>query len=626
VPGYLTPTIGSTSIESGATVSTVAGLTLTSPTLTSSDSGSLSGSGTASWSSSPVNTYPAGNPYGIKTVNSQKRIVMPNVANLESMPIGSTVTFGDIYSNNGVGGAPIFQTFTTTGLYDGNGFNIAENPTDTSTSDPGGNHEFIISWTGTESAKTITADTLRFLNPNAAGSVQHQLQISSKQLRNATITGTLTAGSAVGTNGQVLQSTGTGVQWATPTSSTPAATITSLGGFYGYPGGTTYSTLNSNVAIGGRAFGGDKATPSVPANTYQNVALGYGAMGNINAQWNGNNTAIGYQSGYNLGATGANEDNTFVGMQAGQGIYGTGSRNVAIGSSSQTTNNTNSDNTSVGYSALNANDGSNNIAIGSYAATFLANGGYDNVIIGKSSYNGAGGYFNVIIGNDAANSASGGSAETTAVGTQSLQRNTGQGNSGVGTYSLSKATTGNYNTAIGFRAGIGSTTDEMNNLSLTTGSNNTFIGNLSRPSSATVSNTITLGNSSIATIRAQVTSITSLSDARDKKNIESLSIGLDFVNSLNPVKFDWDYRQPEDPMLDADGNPIIEGKVDIPDIGFIAQDLVAVEDETGIADYLQLTYRDNPDRLEATQGRLIPILVKAIQELTLKVQELEGKI
>jgi hypothetical protein len=145
--------------------------------LKSSASGALSGSGTASWSSSPVNTYPSGNPYGIKTINGQKRIIMPNVANFQNMPIGSTVNFADEYYNNGVGGAPTTNILTTTGLYDGSGFDISGDPFDTETSDPGGNHTFYISWTGTEPEHTITADDLRLLSPDAAGSVHHQLDM-----------------------------------------------------------------------------------------------------------------------------------------------------------------------------------------------------------------------------------------------------------------------------------------------------------------------------------------------------------------------------------------------------------------------------------------------------------------
>ena len=68
------------------------------------------------------------------------------------------------------------------------------------------------------------------------------------------------------------------------------------------------------------------------------------------------------------------------------------------------------------------------------------------------------------------------------------------------------------------------------------------------------------------------------------------------------------------------------GKIDVPDTGFIAQDLVQLEDETGIADYLKLTFRDNPDKLEASYGRLVPVLVKAIQDLSAKVNEIEEKL
>ena len=45
------------------------------------------------------------------------------------------------------------------------------------------------------------------------------------------------------------------------------------------------------------------------------------------------------------------------------------------------------------------------------------------------------------------------------------------------------------------------------------------------------SNEITLGDSNIATLRCQVTSITALSDQRDKTAIEDLDLGLKFVNS-----------------------------------------------------------------------------------------------
>jgi hypothetical protein len=41
---------------------------------------------------------------------------------------------------------------------------------------------------------------------------------------------------------------------------------------------------------------------------------------------------------------------------------------------------------------------------------------------------------------------------------------------------------------------------------------------------------------------------------------------------------------------------------------------------------LRLTLRDNPDRLEATPGRLLPIMIKAIQELSAENAELKARL
>lgn len=197
-----------------------------------------------------------------------------------------------------------------------------------------------------------------------------------------------------------------------------------------------------------------------------------------------------------------------------------------------------------------------------------------------------------------------------AVGISALYATNGTENVGVGNSALSGVTSGGQNTAIGANCGYNTTT----------GSNNTSLGNGALPSTAGTSNSITLGNASVTVLRCQQTSITSLSDQRDKKNIEPLEVGLDFINTLKPVSFDWNMR----PKLDDQGNVISTGKVDMPDVGFIAQDLIAAEDAVGLADHLQLSYRENPEALEASQGRLIPILVKAIQDLSAKVAILEA--
>jgi hypothetical protein len=161
-------------------------------------------------------------------------------------------------------------------------------------------------------------------------------------------------------------------------------------------------------------------------------------------------------------------------------------------------------------------------------------------------------------------------------------------------------------------AGANTALGELSLSTTTTGTNNLGLGYNALASSASASNQIVLGNSSVTVIRAQVTSITSLSDQRDKRFIEDIPVGLAFVNSLRPVKFEWNTR---------DG-----AKVGVPDMGFIAQDLAASEDANGNHDWLQLTYRDNPEKLEASYGRLVPVLVKAIQELAERVADLESDL
>lgn len=241
--------------------------------------------------------------------------------------------------------------------------------------------------------------------------------------------------------------------------------------------------------------------------------------------------------------------------------------------------------TAFGRDAMAASTTANNAAFGAYALA-------SNTI----------GYQNTAIGNNSMQD----SIQTqgnTALGYQAGRFMQGNFNVAVGSEALfyqSSQHTAAQNTAIGANAGN----------QLLSGSNNIIIGYNAQASSDSSSNTVTLGNSSITTLRCQVTSITALSDARDKKNIKSLDLGLDFINKLNPVKFDWNMR---------DG-----GKVDVPDTGFIAQELVEIEDESGIAEYLKLTFRENPDKLEASYGRLIPVLVKAIQDLSKEVDKLKG--
>ena len=306
-----------------------------------------------------------------------------------------------------------------------------------------------------------------------------------------------------------------------------------------------------------------------------------------------------------------------------------------------------STNTAVGASALASNTtGSLNSALGSFALGANTTGQYNNAVGQDALRANTTGSFNTGVGNNALGANTTGSTSN-ALGLFALGANTtGGNNNAFGADALRFNTTGTYNTAMGQNAlatnttasevtafgsyALSTSTGVLNTAigaaagsNITTGTNNTCVGYSSLASSATVSNTITLGNSSIGTLRCQVTSITSLSDERDKKDIAPLEHGLDFVKQLKPVSFEWNAR-PEI-RIDHEGNEIeTQGKVGIADIGFIAQDIVALEDSLGAADSLQLSFRDNPEKLEVTQGRLIPILVKAIQDLTAKVEALEA--
>jgi hypothetical protein len=207
---------------------------------------------------------------------------------------------------------------------------------------------------------------------------------------------------------------------------------------------------------------------------------------------------------------------------------------------------------------------------------------------------------------------------TIGIGTGALQISTGINNVAVGRSSLNVLTTGGGNTGVGGSSlqsctgadntGVGQNAGYTH----TSGSNNVFLGHAAVGSTPTASNEITLGNSANNVIRAAVTSITSLSDARDKKNIEELPVGLSFIEKLNPVKFVWDDRNED-------------GRHDVKDFGFIAQELKSVQEEEGVADILKLVYEENPEKLEASYGKLIPILVKAIQELSEEVKQLKNK-
>jgi trimeric autotransporter adhesin len=293
-----------------------------------------------------------------------------------------------------------------------------------------------------------------------------------------------------------------------------------------------------------------------------------------------NNLYFGYNSG-NYSLTNASNGNVAVGSATLNGLT-TGKENTAIGNSALHSTTTGNYNSSLGSYTLEPNTtGTFNSAFG-YASLRSNQTGNNNTAGGVSSlYNNTLGFNNTAFGFEALKTNTEG-FHNTALGYQSLLNNTG-----------------NYNTALGFNAGS----------NVTTGSNLTLIGIDANPSSPTTTDEVTIGNIFVQTLRCNTTTITSLSDARDKKNIKDLSLGLEFLMKIHPREFNWDKRE-----WYSDGKSDGTKMQDLPTAGFIAQELDKAQTDAE-AEWLKLVLKENPDRIEASSGNLFPIVVKAVQDL-----------
>lgn len=263
----------------------------------------------------------------------------------------------------------------------------------------------------------------------------------------------------------------------------------------------------------------------------------------------------------------------------------TGRYNVAIGNAPLFNNTTGCHNIAIGRCSMRFNTiGCRNIALGIYSLEKNTTGTH-----------------NVAIGADAMrNSCTG--TNNVAIGYLSLAFGKGSCNVSIGNRAFFNMTTGSKNTAIGHCAGK----DTRTNVNVTT------IGYNAQPSAYGANNEITLGDAYISTIRANTTSISSLSDGRDKTNVNNLVLGSYFLKELRPVSFDWDRR---------DGS--MKGEKDI---GFIAQEVDELQKKYNVEDLLKMVLKTNPDRLEVSPGKLIPVLVKSIQDLINKIKKLEQRV
>ena len=384
---------------------------------------------------------------------------------------------------------------------------------------------------------------------------------------------------------------------------------------------TENTTADNNVAIGLFAMN-NNSTGTL------NVAVGKGSLdANTTAD---NNVAIGVES---LGANTTGAANVAIGSNAlennttaadnvsigaaSMGNNTTGANNVAVGRNALNANTTADDNTAVGYDSLTANTtGSNNVALGHSA--LKANTTADsNVAIGRNA---------LLV------STTGGS--NVAIGSQAGDALTDASNSVfVGANAGGAVTTGSTNICIGISSGD----------TLTTGNTNILIGNTARPSASGGVNQITIGTvvtnvgdnnftfgnqGTDSNIEFGATSITAPSDIRLKEDIQDETIGLDFLNDLRPVTFIWKKEKDIPTEMKAykenSEERTMNGKYNH---GFIAQEVKATIEKHGLKEGFDMWQADEADgRQRVAPSAAVPLMIKAIQELSAKVDELQQQL
>ena len=243
--------------------------------------------------------------------------------------------------------------------------------------------------------------------------------------------------------------------------------------------------------------------------------------------------------------------------------------NTAIGQSALVNNTTGARNTALGREAmLNNTTGIDNTALGRQALRDNTEG-IDNTALGRT----------VMLNNTTGIS-------NTAVGLSAMVFNTtGNNNTAVGRDAMRENTTGNNNIAVGFGAGRSTSPFTI----------------------TTQDNRIVMGNDSHTDAYIRI-AWTVTSDARDKTELAPIPHGLDFINGLSPTEYQFKAGGRDG---EADGRRRY---------GFLAQDVLALEgDNPVIAD------AEDSENLKLHESYLVPVLVKAVQELSARVAELEGK-
>jgi hypothetical protein len=362
---------------------------------------------------------------------------------------------------------------------------------------------------------------------------------------------------------------------------------------------------------------------------FGNVALGVTAL-RVNTTGAGN-TALGHEA---LFSNTDGNGNVGVGCQALYAQYGGADFNTAVGYRAGFQNTVGRHITAIGYQALySSNYGHNgNTAVGSNAL-YSTREGQGNVGLGNYAlYSNTIGNDNIALGFWALYN-NGAGNNNTAVGGGSLTNNTnGYDNTAVGNHSQSATTTGWGNTALGKQA-LSVNQSGHNNTALGWGAD-VYYDNLQNSTAVgawtTVyaDNQVRVGDTQVTSIGGQV-SWSTLSDGRFKKDVKEDVPGLEFIHQLRPVSYIIDSEAQDKLLGKPDSLKLLTrqaNKADIRQSGFIAQEVEQVVKTAGYAFNGVDAPQEGQGHYSLRYADFVVPLVKAVQELSARVEEQQKTI
>ena len=340
-----------------------------------------------------------------------------------------------------------------------------------------------------------------------------------------------------------------------------------------------------------------------------NTAYGWGALDAVTT--GDKNVCIGYQAGTAINTGG---DSVYIGTQAGAAVT-TGTNNVLIGTNAGDGYDTETHNLAIGTSALGGSvaGGEYNIAVGNYSLDALTSG--DN---------------NTAVGYNAGTVVTTGSKNTMVGQMSGYDLVDGGQNTFVGVEAGANVNSGNENTLVGERCGDVITTGSSNQMLGTNidadavdGTNQIIIGhNFVGPGD----NYFAFGKASniVSNLFTSNANWSRSSDRRKKRNINDQKLGLDFINDLRTVTFQWKSSN-EFPKEWREYSEENNMDMDVIMHGFIAQEVKEAMDKHGEKDFGG--WSENKDGMQNTSREMFVIpLIKAVQELSTEVKELKAKL